>query len=80
MKFLIGWLKASEGAAMGTETAVTHEVMHGNYSKLPNRILCKESCIKILEARGGIKYSKQEQRVRRSNIRNHGFPRECQDR
>ena len=45
---IFDWVvKASEGAAMGTDTSVTHEVMHGNYSKLPNDVLQK-SCIKIL--------------------------------
>ena len=29
-------VKIAEGAAMGTETSMTYEVMHGNYSLLPN--------------------------------------------
>ena len=52
-------VKASEGAALGTETSVTHEVMHGNYSKLPNDVLQK-IMHKNLVKRGGIKYSKKE--------------------
>jgi aminobenzoyl-glutamate utilization protein B len=57
---IFNWVvKASEGAAMGTETTVTHEVMHGNYSKLPNQTLQK-IMHKNLVSRGGIKYSSDE--------------------
>ena len=57
---IFDWVvKASEGAAMGTDTSVTHEVMHGNYSKLPNDVLQK-MMHKNLVTRGGIKYSKKE--------------------
>ena len=57
---IFNWVvKASEGAAMGTETTVTHEVMHGNYSKLPNPTLQK-IMHKNLVSRGGIKYSSEE--------------------
>jgi len=44
---------------MGTETTMTYEVMHGNYSKLANNTLQKVMH-KNLVARGGIKYSKKE--------------------
>ena len=58
---IFDWVvKASEGAAMGTDTSVTHEVMHGNYSKLPNDTL-QMMMHKNLVKRGGIKYSKKEQ-------------------
>ena len=58
---IFDWVvKASEGAAMGTDTTVTHEVMHGNYSKLPNDTL-QMVMHKNLVKRGGIKYSKKEQ-------------------
>ena len=57
---IFNWVvKAAEGAAMGTETTMTYEVMHGNYSKLPNNALQKVMH-KNLVARGGIKYSKKE--------------------
>jgi len=57
---IFNWVvKAAEGAAMGTETAMTYEVMHGNYSKLPNHTLQKVMHKNLLE-RGGVKYSKQE--------------------
>ena len=58
---IFDWVvKAAEGAAMGTETSMTYEVMHGNYSKLPNDTL-QRIMHKNLVARGGIKYSMQEQ-------------------
>ena len=57
---IFNWVvKAAEGAALGTDTSVTYEVMHGNYSKLPNHTLQKVMH-KNLVNRGGIKYSKQE--------------------
>ena len=57
---IFDWVvRASEGAALGTETSVTHEVMHGNYSKLPNHVLQK-IMHKNLVARGGIEYSREE--------------------
>jgi len=57
---IFDWVvKAAEGAAMGTETTMKYEVMHGNYSKLPNNTLQK-IMHKNLVARGGIKYSKKE--------------------
>jgi len=58
---IFDWVvKASEGAAIGTDTTVAHEVMHGNYSKLPNDTL-QMIMHKNLVKRGGIKYSKKEQ-------------------
>ena len=35
-------VKAAEGAALGTETSMSYEVMHGNYSLLPNKTLHKK--------------------------------------
>ena len=34
-------VKAAEGAALGTETSMSYEVMHGNYAVLPNETLQK---------------------------------------
>ena len=57
---IFNWVvKAAEGAAMGTETSMIYEVMHGNYSKLPNHTLQK-IMHKNLVMRGGVKYSKEE--------------------
>lgn len=52
-------IKAAEGAAMGTETQMSYEVMHGNYSLMPNDTLQK-IMHKNLEDRGGIKYTDAE--------------------
>jgi len=52
-------VKAAKGAAMGTETTVSFEVMHGNYSLMPNDTLQKIMHEK-LSARGGITYSSIE--------------------
>ncbi len=52
-------VKAAEGAALGTETTMTYEVMHGNYSLLPNKIL-QELVHSKLMLFGGINYSKEE--------------------
>ncbi len=52
-------VKAAEGAAMGTETKVSYEVMHGNYSLMPNDTLQK-IMHENLENRGGIKYTEEE--------------------
>jgi aminobenzoyl-glutamate utilization protein B len=35
-------VKAANGAAEGTETSMTYEVMHGNYSLLPNDVIQKK--------------------------------------
>ena len=74
---IFNWVvKASEGAAMGTETTVTHEVMHGNYSKLPNHTLQK-IMHKNLVSRGGIKYSKKENEFAKEIYQNHGCSKQC---
>jgi len=52
-------VKAAKGAAMGTETTVSFEVMHGNYSLMPNDTLQKIMHEK-LSASGGITYSSEE--------------------
>ena len=52
-------VKAANGAAMGTETNVGYEVMHGNYSLLPNNSLQK-LIHKNLTSHGGIQYTNEE--------------------
>ena len=52
-------VKTAEGAAQGTETSMTYEVMHGNYSLLPNDNLQK-IMHKNLVLFGGIKYNDEE--------------------
>ena len=52
-------VKTAEGAAIGTDTRMTYEVMHGNYSLLPNEVIQKIMHKNLLKF-GGIKYSKAE--------------------
>ena len=49
-------VKTAEGAAIGTDTKMTYEVMHGNYSLLPNEVIQKIMHKNLLKF-GGIKYS-----------------------
>ena len=52
--------EAANGAAMGTETRVEYEVMHGNYPVLPNEVLGKMVHDKMRKL-GGFDYSVEEQ-------------------
>ena len=52
-------VKAANGAAEGTETTLSYEVIHGNYSLMPNDTL-QTLMYKQLVKRGGIVYNKQE--------------------
>ena len=52
-------VKAAEGAALGTETTISFEVMHGNYSLMPNDTLQKIMYEKLY-SKGGINYSPKE--------------------
>ena len=50
---------AAEGAALGTDTRMEYEVMHGNYPLLPNEVLAQTLHTR-LQAIGGITYDKDE--------------------
>ena len=50
---------AASGAAMGTDTNMSYEVMHGNFSLLPNDTIQK-IVYKNLESFGGITYDENE--------------------
>ena len=52
-------VKAANGAAEGTETSMTYEVMHGNYSLLPNDVIQKKMHSN-LQMYGGINYTEAE--------------------
>jgi len=52
-------VKAANGAAEGTETSMTYEVMHGNYSLLPNDVIQKKMHSN-LQMYGGIIYTEAE--------------------
>ncbi len=54
-------VKAAEGAALGTETDMSFEVMHGNYSVLPNETLQKMIHSNLTEL-GGISYNEEEEK------------------
>ena len=53
-------VRAAEAAAMGTDTQVDVEVMHGNYPVLPNHTLA-QLVNDNLVAMGGIEYNAEEQ-------------------
>lgn len=54
------WMvEASEGAALGTQTRVEHEVIHGNYAVLPNEAL-QRVVYENLHAVGGVRYDEEE--------------------
>ena len=52
-------VKAAEGAALGTETEMSFEVMHGNYSLMPNDALQKVMYQELTDL-GGISYTEEE--------------------
>ena len=52
-------VKAAEGAAQGTETDLSYEVMHGNYSVMPNEVLQSVMHSQLVN-RGGITYDNEE--------------------
>ena len=52
-------VKTARGAAEGTETSMSYEVMHGNYSLLPNNAI-QEVMFSNLKMHGGISYSQEE--------------------
>ncbi len=51
---------AAAGAALGTGTRVEHEVMHGNFSLLPNDVLTRQIDANLQDL-GGVIYDEQEQ-------------------
>ncbi|HMR17743.1 MAG TPA: amidohydrolase [Sphingobacterium sp.] len=60
LKELVAWVnQTAEGAALGTQTTVSKEIVAGFYEKLPNRKLA-ELVQKNLEIVGGIHYDDRE--------------------
>ena len=53
-------VNAAEGAALGTDTRMSYEVMHGNYPVLPNEVLAKQVHQNMRRVRG-VAYSDEEQ-------------------
>ncbi|OAV72607.1 Aminobenzoyl-glutamate utilization protein B [Bacteroidales bacterium Barb6] len=60
LKGLVDWVgQAAEGAAKGTQTSVSSEIISGSYEKLYNRKLA-EVVQRQLEIVGGVKYDERE--------------------
>lgn len=53
--------QAAEGAALGTQTRVEHEVIHGIYAMLPNEVLARAAHANLARV-GGVSYSDDERR------------------
>ena len=64
-------LKAAEGAALGTGTTFEHEIMSGNYERLPNRTL-SEVVQRNLERVGGVRYDARERAFAVEMLHNSG--------
>ncbi len=54
-------VKTAEGAALGTETRMEYEVIHGIYALLPNEALARTMYENLVEV-GGIEYDEEERR------------------
>lgn len=52
-------IKAAEGAAIGTETEMSYEIIGGTYERLPNEVLAT-LMHKNMELVGGVNYTKEE--------------------
>ena len=58
---IFDWVvRASEGAALGTQTSVSHEVIHGVYALLPNDRLARTMDANLRKV-GGVRYTAEEQ-------------------
>lgn len=66
-------LKAAEGAAMGTGTTFEHELMSGNYERLPNKRLT-DLLYSNLQKVGGVFYDARETAFAVAMMRNSGSP------
>lgn len=66
-------VKAAEGAALGTETRMEYEVIHGVYNLLPNKTL-SELMFRNLNEVGGFEYTDQEKDFAENIIRTYGIP------
>lgn len=64
-------VKAAEGAAMGTGTTMTYEILSGNYERLYNNTL-SEVLQRNLEKVGGVSYDAREQSFAEQMIKNSG--------
>lgn len=58
-------VKAAEGAALGTNTEMDYEVIHGLYNVLPNETLARMMHTNLMKV-GGVKYSDEERQFAES--------------
>jgi len=66
-------VKAAEGAALGTDTKMEYEVIHGIYALLPNEVLAR-TMYENLTRVGGVEYTEEERRF--GEILQQSFGRE----
>lgn len=66
-------VKAAEGAALGTETRMEFEVMHGIYALLPNEALGRAMHANLSRV-GGVEYTAEERRF--AEAIHAGFPQD----
>ncbi len=52
-------VKCAQGAALGTDTKMDYEIIHGDYELLPNETLCRTMQVN-LETVGGVIYTPEE--------------------
>lgn len=68
--------KAAEGAALGTGTKMSYEIMNGNYERLTNSVL-SEIMLRSLITVGGVKLDEREKAFCNEVMRNSGLPENC---
>lgn len=64
-------IKAAEGAALGTGTVMSYELINGNYPVLANSVLCDIVCRKQNEV-GGVLLDEEEKAFCRELLKNSG--------
>ena len=67
-------VKAAEGAALGTETQMEYEVIHGLYNLLPNETLA-EQMYSNLQKVGGVRYTEEETKFAQQLMESYEFVR-----
>ncbi|MDR7130967.1 aminobenzoyl-glutamate utilization protein B [Algoriphagus sp. 4150] len=71
-------VKAAEGAAMGTNTEMKYEVIHGLYNLLPNETLGK-IMYKNLEKVGGVEYDSEERKFAEEIMKTYSVKASVED-
>ena len=68
--------KAAEGAALGTGTTMSYEVMNGNYERLTNEVL-SEVMLRSLKSVGGVRLDAREKAFCAEVMRNSDLSEDC---